>query len=238
MIASVVLSVCFLAETLLVAFLVFRRENKNWILPTSNNQLQLANPQAIIPTQGNGMYPDPADRRTSALPMQSLYSIAPSDSFLSRMKQLPVAPSSPDAESTIDIAIEQASPLLHAQFSASPSTVLGTPIPSSNVFTGTAGRQTWVAGTNLDRQTIICTRTPPLYSQSNRERGFRVVSMAAVQGNSDGRLLSTSMDPANETFAMQQLVAGLRARVHELELQNDMPRDSSRCKSSPPGYKS
>ncbi|KAJ7175919.1 hypothetical protein C8R46DRAFT_74036 [Mycena filopes] len=152
--------------------------------------------------------------------------------YLFPEKQLPPPPSwfsSEDSESVIDVVVEPASPLLHAQFSAPPFS--GTPrssihifpespIPSSNIFGAKPREVSWVAGNDLDRLTVF--RTPSYFPQSSRGEHFRTTSMSAVQEGTD-QPLGTAQD--TEVFALQQLVAKLKGRVQELEVQNKLLQD-------------
>jgi hypothetical protein len=59
--------------------------------------------------------------------------------------------------------------------------------------------------------------------------------MAAVQEDTD-RPSGTAQD--TDTFALQQIVAKLKWRIRELEMQHELLREGSWIRSSVPSYKS
>ncbi|KAJ7672757.1 hypothetical protein B0H17DRAFT_1083872 [Mycena rosella] len=233
-IASVIISTCFIAEMVAVAYLISRHRRMRDRRRFKSEALSSA----------EQLQPSPADDTSSdwkSLSHRAQVSIWPESSIPSSHdfgQRFSAAPSwsSDDVQSTINITVHQPSPLLHTQFPGTPETVPGTPVSSSNIF---AGRHTWVAGGGLDRLTIL--PFPWQYPQSARGSHTRAISVPAVEGNTDGPL-GAGQDP--EKIALEQLVANLMARIRELEnplsdseMQQKLERDASWC-SSLPSYKS
>ncbi|KAJ7761529.1 hypothetical protein DFH07DRAFT_1059803 [Mycena maculata] len=217
-IASVVVAACFLAE--IVAILVFvnrrkkeqRRPDEKWT-PSLLDQ---------FPDQRQSLRgPNYSIRDSKA---QSITSLDADSS-----KQLPDTPVSTayEFEPSVltDIAIEQPSPPLRPTFPATPSSVFETPLPSSNIYS--AGRQTWIAGSGLNRLTVVS--LPSQYAESTRSKNSRhskARSTSVAQETTDGR------GQENETLA------DLRVQIREFETQQKVLVLQNASGYRPPSYES
>ncbi|KAJ7784501.1 hypothetical protein B0H16DRAFT_1709211 [Mycena metata] len=234
---SIVVFVCFLVELVGIGLLLFhaRRDPRhsayeNW--PEDDYPAPSAHAR-------NSWIDDKVEVE---VPSQSRRSRHPSPE-----KRLPAPPSwfsddeSEDLESVIDVVIEPASPLIHAQFSATPfsgtprtSIRPGSPTPSSNFFavSPVKGRESWSFRANdLDRVTIF--RTPSHLPQPSPGDHSRTISMSVV-----GEGIDSPLDTAQvtELFALQQLVAKLNGQVQELERQKKLLHDGRWLKTARASY--
>ncbi|KAJ7044186.1 hypothetical protein C8F04DRAFT_1389570 [Mycena alexandri] len=223
---SIVVFVCFLAELVGIGLLLFRaRRNQRHI--TYEHWPPDDHPAASSSTRDSKVDVEvPSTRRR----------------YLSAEKRLPVLPSwfsdeePDDLDSVNDVVVEPASPLIHAQFSATPfsgtprtSIFPGSPTPSSNFF-AVRGRESWVGGNDPDRVTLF--RTPSHLPQPSPGDYLKTISMSAVHEGIDSPLGTAE---STEVFALQQLVAKLKGRVQELERQNKLLQDGRWLKTAPPG---
>ncbi|KAJ6559135.1 hypothetical protein DFH09DRAFT_1162011 [Mycena vulgaris] len=235
-IASIVISICFLAEMVGVAYLVFHRPKIRKQNRYKEGTLTSAEQfQPYKPRSNRGSF------------QSQKFTMLPKAHFEQWISTAPPWISN-EIQSPIDVTVLQPSPdspLLHTQFPGTPVTVPGTPIPSSNIF-GSHDRQTWVAGSDLNRRTVLRVPYPWQYPQSARPESS-AISMSAVQGNTEG---SSDAEQDHEEIPLEQLVATLKARIHELEKQTRVDfksemqrqpevvlRDTSWCPSSLASYK-